>query len=224
MQLVASVLPLIALVTTQDIHPDNNQQAADVDADLLSWQAPERFNTEFPYYHSGYDYDNRAVIVLEYGKWHTRSVVEESGEDLRILERRQDQLIEQLRTSFFKRQLNQSESGSNDNEFAFIMDLSNYDFTQFSSKPNLKYLVEYFAKFNKVYEKFGYGFIVNVSTVGDQLVMLFNIAAGKYLSKCEVHGTNSKLWKPRILKKIPKDQISPAYGGSEGFKPVSFYG
>ncbi|CAG7826058.1 unnamed protein product, partial [Allacma fusca] len=73
----------------------------------------------------------------------------------------QDLVVERLRTSFYRKPLNDTESGLAGDEFVLLIDLKAYDLKQLTSLQNLKYLLEYLAKFDKCYDKFAYGFIIN---------------------------------------------------------------
>ncbi|CAG7730897.1 unnamed protein product, partial [Allacma fusca] len=102
-----------------------------------------------------------------------------------------------------------TELGLADDEFAIIIDLKAYDLIQLTSLQNLKYLVEYFAKFERCYEKFAYGYMINVSAVAKQFVGLYRAFMAKYIERTEVFGTNPAVWIPQLLRKIPQDQLPP---------------
>ncbi|CAG7825499.1 unnamed protein product [Allacma fusca] len=66
--------------------------------------------------------------------------------------------------------------------------------------------------------------MVNVNPLAEKLLQLAKPLAGKFLERMEIHGTNKRKWMPRILRKIPRDQLPEAYGGYKNFKPIEFYG
>ncbi|CAG7683504.1 unnamed protein product, partial [Allacma fusca] len=84
----------------------------------------------------------------------------------------------------------------------------------------IKYLIEYFAKFEKIFDKISYGFLINVATVSKQFVNLMKAFMANIFERVEVYGTNSKIWIPRLLRKIPRDQLPLKYGGIASNKPV----
>ncbi|CAG7817230.1 unnamed protein product, partial [Allacma fusca] len=101
--------------------------------DLLNWQPPENFKTKFPYYHSGYDYESRPVIVFEWGKWNTRMIAERGGQEFEDLKKFQDLTVERIKTAYYYKFNNDSDKGTPDNDIVFIADLEGYDLTQFVS-------------------------------------------------------------------------------------------
>ncbi|CAG7830067.1 unnamed protein product [Allacma fusca] len=173
LQIYFLALALIFVVKSEEMKAHDKNQGRNIQ-DLQNWTAPENFKAKFPYYLSGYDYENRAIIVMEWGKWYTRLIAQTGGEELRNLEKMQDQFVEQLRTSFFRKPLNGSEPSSSDDEFVMIMDMNHYELLQLGSLKNIQYLMKYFAKFDACFEKFSYGFMINVSAVAEQFVRIYN--------------------------------------------------
>ena len=47
---------------------------------------------------------------------------------------------------------------------------------------------------------------------------------GDFQYRMESYGTEKDEWMPKLLKKIPKDQLALKYGGVSDFKPVEFHG
>ncbi|CAG7721994.1 unnamed protein product [Allacma fusca] len=213
------IFALLTIVSaSHDSIVDGTQNVTKHSNDILNWEVPENIKSKFPFYITGYDFENRPVIVFEWGKWYTRSVVEKNGQELVDLKKMQDLVVERLRTSFYRRPLNDTESGLVDDEFVLLVDMKAYNLLQLTSLQNLKYLMEYFAKFDKCYEKFAYGFMINVSAVAKQFVGLYTAFMAKYIVRTEVFGTDSKVWIPQLLRKIPPDQLPPKYGGTSTLK------
>ncbi|CAG7660758.1 unnamed protein product, partial [Allacma fusca] len=165
---------------------------------------------------------NYRVMVFPWGKWYTRSIAESGGREFEDLQKLQDLFLERVKTGYFSR--NDSETGLLVDECVVIGDLEGYNNTEFSSLENLKYLIGYFSKFERVYDKFAYGFMINSSTVATQFERLMHSFMAKFTAGTEVYGTNPKVWIPRLLRKIPQDQLAPEYGGFPSFKPVAVYG
>ncbi|CAG7721207.1 unnamed protein product, partial [Allacma fusca] len=134
-------------------------------SDLLEWTPPEKIKQEYPTYLSGYDYENRPVIVILTGKWDTRRVVEEDGQDLKDLLRINDQFIERVKNGYYRRRVNESDRGSTDDEIVLIIDYDGFDFRQFQSQKNTKHAMKFFENLESCYDKIAYGFIVNANSL-----------------------------------------------------------
>ena len=47
---------------------------------------------------------------------------------------------------------------------------------------------------------------------------------GSVLERVEIFGSQKEKWMPRLLRKIPRENLPPHYGGIEDFKPIATYG
>ncbi|CAG7786633.1 unnamed protein product, partial [Allacma fusca] len=182
-------------------------------SDLLEWKPPEKFKQQYPSYLSGYDYDNRAVIVILTGKWDTQKIAEEEGQDLKDFLRRNHQFIERIKNGYYRRRVNESERGSNDDEIVIIMDYDGFDFRQVQSQKNTMLAMKFLEQLESCYDKFAYGFIVNANSLVDQMLSLGKPLMGQFIERMEIHGTNPRKFIPQILKKIPRSQLNATYGG-----------
>ena len=86
-----------------------------------------------------------------------------------------------------------------------------------------------FAK--NLYDIFHPGFIRTLCclSTGNFATQIFvNIARpflGDFAGRIEVHGNVKERWIPRLLRRIPADQLPPQYGGDASkFKMVEYYG
>ncbi|CAG7822865.1 unnamed protein product [Allacma fusca] len=192
--------------------------------DILEWEAPESIKEKFPYYLSGFDYDRKPVVVMEFGGWDTLSLLKKGPEALVDVDKRNDQFAERLRTGFFNSLYPNGSSETSDDEVAIIFDFDGLQFRQLTSPENVKYLMKTFAKFEKASDQIGYGFLINANTLVEQMLILVKPFMGKFLERVEVYGTKSEIWKPLLLRRIPRSQLPLAYGGTKKFRPVSFYG
>ncbi|CAG7820284.1 unnamed protein product, partial [Allacma fusca] len=91
-------------------------------AELLEWNIPENFKVRFPFYHAGYDYEDRAVMIIEYGKWDTRAIAERGGENLNTLEKIIDQYVERIRASYYSKKNPNFIPGTSAEEMVVIID------------------------------------------------------------------------------------------------------
>ncbi|CAG7823370.1 unnamed protein product, partial [Allacma fusca] len=144
--------------------PDNS--------DLLEWMPPENIRNTFPFYLSGYDYNNRPIIVLLWGKWDTRSLAEKGGQEQRDLARRNDQFIERIKKSYYQRRINESEMGSVDDEVVLLIDYDGFELRQIQSQENMRTIMNFFEKLESCYEKIAYGYIVNANSLVDEILNL----------------------------------------------------
>ena len=48
---------------------------------------------------------------------------------------------------------------------------------------------------------------------------------GAFMEKFETYGTRKEVWMPKLLRRLPKSQLAPWYGGAKkDFKPIVMYG
>ena len=59
---------------------------------------------------------------------------------------------------------------------------------------------------------------LSVNFAAESWMNLVRPFLGTFLDKFEVYGTQSEKWKPKLLRHIPANQLSPKYGGSEDWK------
>ncbi|CAG7830795.1 unnamed protein product [Allacma fusca] len=170
---------------------------------IYTWEASETIRRNFIYYISGYDYEGRAILVLPWGVWDTRSVVEKGGDNRRDLEKHLDQLVERIIQGVFSMNSTGTEDLPFSNELAVIIDFDDLDFYQLTLPENLRFLVKMSAKIDLCFYKIGYGYIINANTVAQQLIDILRPTFGRFLERLEVFGTMSSYWKPRILRSFP---------------------
>ena len=61
--------------------------------------------------------------------------------------------------------------------------------------------------------------------IAESLINMSRPFMGSILDKFELFGTRRDQWMPRLVKKLPSDQLPVSYGGSnKDFKPVIAYG
>ncbi|CAG7826533.1 unnamed protein product [Allacma fusca] len=185
-----------------------------VTADILQWEAPKSIKTAFPYYHSGYDYDDRPVLVSEIGKWRTRPVVEKGGEDYENLIKYNDQFVERVMSGFFLKNKTSTSSEAVDKSIVFIMDYDGFQPSEYQSVANVKYQFGLNVKLGAVYENMAYGFILNANPFAHHSISISKSYLARLLEKSEILGTNSRRWIPKLLRKIPQNQLHPAYGST----------
>jgi hypothetical protein len=108
-------------------------------------------------------------------------------------------------------------------DLAFILDFDGLDLRQAQSPAVIKATIENLKMVQRYYAQVAYGFVVNANPLAYQVINLGKPFIGNFLERTEVFGTNSRIWKPRILKKIPRSQLPPPYGGTQDFKPITVH-
>ena len=63
-------------------------------------------------------------------------------------------------------------------------------------------------------------FISPVSYAAETYLHTSRAFVGESFRKFEIFSPDQKNWKEEILKKIPVNQLSPKYGGGEGWEPL----
>ncbi|CAG7821071.1 unnamed protein product, partial [Allacma fusca] len=106
-----------------------------------------------------------------------------------------------------------------------IMDWDQFSLKQLIHGPTTKFILKHFALFQTLQDKMVYGFFVNVNAVASQMLNLARPIIGSIMERVEIYGTQKDQWIPKLLRKIPRDQLPAWYGGNkEDFKPVAIYG
>ncbi|CAG7822982.1 unnamed protein product, partial [Allacma fusca] len=97
--------------------------------ELLAWEAPEQLKQEYPYYLSGFDYENSPIWVAPLGKWDTRKSVDNGPERERDFRMYVLQFLKRCEVSVELR----STSEETVEDFAIIVDMDGYSMYQTTS-------------------------------------------------------------------------------------------
>ncbi|CAG7721433.1 unnamed protein product [Allacma fusca] len=216
-----SVLPymLVALVfeSVANVIPPNS------DSKNVTQDNVEVPLKKFDYYVSGFDYDNRPIIIMDSGKWDTEWLVERPDECSKVLGN-YAKYVDELSSGTFKYKFNNTYGKDNEinEEFVFIKDYDNYDFRRVQNSAVTKLGQQFLHLLKKFESKLGYGFIINANPLVQQLMELSRSTVGRVFERIDIYGTNSRKWIPQLLRKIPVDQLPPKYGGSQ-HEPIFKY-
>ncbi|CAG7829619.1 unnamed protein product [Allacma fusca] len=184
---------------------------------LLRANTTASVERKFVYQIFGYDYDNVPVTGMNWGRWDLLWLVKHPKE-LATLQKNFDDWIEELRQGlFFPRFRNSSEITDS---YITIIDFDGLDLRQLFSEAVIKVLLQNFSKLQRVAGQLSYGYIINANHITEQFISMAKPFAGNFLERVEVYGTKPKNWIPKLLKKIPRNQLPPAYGGNVDFKPI----
>ncbi|CAG7816644.1 unnamed protein product [Allacma fusca] len=195
----------------------STESEAEADNEILQWKAPEYMTKTFPYYLSGYDYDGAPVWIIELGHWDVRSIVEGGDSLLKEFDRYVDQGLAIIKAS--------GQNNSTDG-YVLIIDGDGYGLRQASNIRTVYKMIDVIRKFanDAVDGGLKYAFAINVNYVAENMWGVLKPTAASLTRNFEVFGTNSKVWVPKLLKQIPKDQLPEIYGGSKDHLPIKIYG
>ncbi|CAG7719502.1 unnamed protein product [Allacma fusca] len=191
----------------------------DISNEILELELPRNITEGYPYYLSGFDEEGLPIWVAEIGKWDSRKAADGPPEGLRDFKLNLIQM--------FKRCLNKEKSQSKEatHEFIMLFDLDGFNFYQVSSAAALKtYLWIARQAEQALTENVKTVYMINANFVFKNLFTILKPVLGRAAYKVELHGTNKNAWTGKLLKTIPKDQLSEKYGGSPTHKPVEVYG
>ncbi|CAG7733986.1 unnamed protein product [Allacma fusca] len=204
---ISSLLLLCSVVTATNL----------TDAEILAYEPPKEILKNIPYYLSGYDEDGAPIFVVEMGKYDLRTIVENGGENAKALDIYLDQIF-----------LSMAETGEKSpaKQFDIIIDLEGFDIRQASHFPTVQMIISKFTRFEQVVGKgaMKQGWIVNANFIWERVWQLASPLLGALVNNIEIYGTNKEIWKPKLLKELPRDQLPEWYGGVAGHKPVQILG
>ncbi|CAG7819742.1 unnamed protein product [Allacma fusca] len=208
-------------IITQLLNVSQNvvDEKLDSEAELLAWEAPLDIRTNYPYYLSGFDAENRPIWIAELGKWNLRKVVEAGGETFKNF----DKYVQQSRIRITKSRALKSTPGHIVTEAVFLLDLDELKLSQIASVPTVSYILNLARQYRKLLtEHTGVAVVVNANFVAESLVNIVRPVFGAILERTEIYGTNRARWLPHVLRHFPKDQI-PECGSKliylTGFNP-----
>ncbi|CAG7822173.1 unnamed protein product [Allacma fusca] len=188
---------------------------------------PDKNSLAFPYYVTGYDYEDRPVIVMEWGRWDIRTLAEKGGDRVAKYEKGIDEFVKRVKSGYFSKKSNEpnpeDENETDSAQIAVVIDFEGLSLRQLGTPASVALFVRGLGKLEKVYKEFAYGYLLNSTPLVDQVINLSRPYMGKFLERCEVYGTVSRTWIPKILKNIPRSQLHSAYGGKKDFRPVAVY-
>ncbi|CAG7721046.1 unnamed protein product [Allacma fusca] len=187
------------------------------DAEILAYDSPPIVQENFPYYLSGYDEDGAPIWVFELGKWDVRTFLEKDNETAFAMDVACDQMLLRFKESAINSQAKQ---------FLYICDMDKYSLRQASHLRTVQFVLSKFLRLGQIIQS-GYlkqAWIVNANYLWDRVWQLGRPLLGALASNIDVYGYNKEVWKPRLLKYLPRDQIPEWYGGLPNHKPVRVFG
>ncbi|CAG7837505.1 unnamed protein product [Allacma fusca] len=198
-------------------HTVDGKYIGNITEDIENWVPPAEFPEKFPYYISGYDYDNRAILVVELG--NSIPYLKRGGQGLEDLGNYVSQFVERVGSGYFTKSPDVNSDAFSD-EVIPILDYEGITAEQLFSVENTVFNMDKLGKLNQYYDKIPFGFIVNVSAVTMQFIEMMKPRLGQVFQKMEIYGTQPKVWIPRLLRQLPQDQLNCKYGGVRDCNPV----
>ncbi|CAG7785173.1 unnamed protein product [Allacma fusca] len=187
------------------------------DAEILAYDSPPIIQENFPYYLSGYDDEGAPIWVFELGKWDIRKFLEKDNETAYAMDVACDQMFLRFRESAIK---------SQEKQFLCICDLDKFSLRQATHLRSIQFILSKFLRLEQIVQS-GYlkqAWIVNANYLWDRVWQLGRPLLGALGSQIDVYGYNKEVWKPKLLKYLPRDQIPEWYGGVPNHKPVRVIG
>ncbi|CAG7838235.1 unnamed protein product [Allacma fusca] len=190
-------------------------------AEIDSWEVPEALQEKFPYYHAGYDYDDRPIWVTEAGKYRLRHITEGGIEKVSLLEKYILKAALRIMKSMQEKDTKEREI----RECVFVIDLDGLDIQQFMHVPTISLGQRLTNDYREILaDVIGTVLVINANYVGEVGINMIRPLLGHMLEKIEIYGTNRNKWVPVLRRILPLNTIPKWYGGSDKFKPVKVYG
>ncbi|CAG7732762.1 unnamed protein product, partial [Allacma fusca] len=185
------------------------------------WEEPDHLVKHFPYYHAGYDAEDRPVWMAEMGKFNVRREVELGEENLKILLKYAFNAVYRI-----IRTIHEKDTPKQEVRYAsFLFDLDGFDLYQFGHAATMMFILRVFREYKEVIrELLGYCMLVNANHFAQLTINLVRPILGPVLERVDVHGTNKGKWLPMVRRQFPEDIIPLWYGGTPKFKPIQVYG
>ncbi|CAG7639373.1 unnamed protein product [Allacma fusca] len=191
--------------------------------DLERWRAPNEIEDNFPYYLSGFDFENRPIWIVEFGKWDIATLLNTgAGDDAseQALSKHIDQGVWRAYNSTGMR----ATKGKPVKEVICIVDMDGYDRRQINSAKAVAFIIKKMRTIHGALQFAHDTFVLNASVAAHSLLSVLRPILGRGVEKIHLFGTNPDKFKPVLLKHIPNDQIAEGFGGVAGFQPVKKYG
>ncbi|CAG7837343.1 unnamed protein product [Allacma fusca] len=197
------------------------QQAVDLVDSLDTWEASDEIQRNFPYYLSGYDFDDRPVWIAEAGKYNVRKWVERGGDDLQNLLKYMFQASIRILKSFAAK----DRPGREVREGVFFGDMDGFDMTQVTHFPTVAFVLNEALTWREFIDlAMGRLIVVNANYPTQLAASIARPIAGKLMERVELFGTNRAKWMAEIRRLLPEESIPTWYGGKSTFKPLEIYG
>jgi len=168
----------------------------------------------FPYDQDGISKDGLPVLLVPFGKWDIRSVVEKGQKDrfLRYVFQITEQNVLYLNETVKK-------TKGNIQHVIIIFDLKGYSFSQLMHRPTIQTICEWTKRSEEQYPRQLKNFyVINAPKVLPVLYNLLKPFMSAYTVSCvKIFDSTAKHWEKTLLQEINEDQIGIQYGGTKRY-------
>ncbi|CAG7823792.1 unnamed protein product [Allacma fusca] len=178
--------------------------------DLDAWVTPKELQNAFPYYLSGFDEDCRPIWVGLLGRWDLSKFISKGESSAKAMEKFIQQAVYRIVTS-----TKNIPSGCGPvSGIVIIYDTDGFNYRQITSGET----ISFFFNACRVYvplivQYFECVYFVNTNFMFRGLLRTARPIMGSVMERVEIYGTRKATWVPKLLKKLPRDQLPPTFGG-----------
>ncbi|CAG7821946.1 unnamed protein product [Allacma fusca] len=189
--------------------------------DLDAWDPPRELQNAFPYYLSGFDEECRPIWVGLLGRWDLSKFISKGESSAKAMEKFIHQAAYRFATS-----IKNIPSGCEPvSGVVIIYDADGFNYRQITSGETISFVVNACKVFVPlVVQYFENVYFVNTNFMFKGLLAIARPIMGSLMERVEVYGSHKATWVPKLLKKLPRDQLPPTFGGNADFKPIKTYG
>ncbi|ODN05657.1 SEC14-like protein 2 [Orchesella cincta] len=177
----------------------------DIKSLLTEYKSPDVIRNDYLYKFTGYDKDGLPVLVVPYGKWEVRRVLERGLKEESL--RHCHQLLENIMLQLHK---------SGKKQFTVVMDSSDMTFWKVAHLETIETSIQFFKDFEANYpETLKACYIVNSPWVFSYIYGFVRpLLSARTLAKVQIFDGNVEKWKKTVLDQIPPDSLPSNYGGT----------
>ncbi|CAG7724613.1 unnamed protein product [Allacma fusca] len=186
----------------------------------MTWEGPEMVTKGIPTDVNGYDYENTPVVILPFGHYDLRGIMQAGHYQATI--HHVDKIWE---TAITKMRGRLTKEGVPVTQFTCIFDMDQLGMRTVGSIQVISLIKEAVGHFESNYpEIFRKCYVINSSRIFQILFAIVKpLLSRRTYEKVQILTTESK-WKPLLLTDIPLDQLPECYGGSAWSNIHSFIG
>ncbi|CAG7829095.1 unnamed protein product [Allacma fusca] len=193
--------------------------------DVEDWKAPENISKRFPYYLTGFDFEDRPIWVCEYGKYQWDDLMERNSTELMIVT---EKLLRKVVLNVFKSLAQKETPDRTVRQAVLVIDYEGFNMKQMTTVFSHPEIIEFIIRKSDEYRD------ILVAIIGEIVLINANFAVakgidfirpfvGELLERLTILGANKYKWKAELRRLIPANFIPPWYGGSKDFKPLAVF-
>jgi len=173
---------------------------------LATWASPDIVKNDFLYKFTGEDAEGRPVLVVPFGRWEVRKLIEMGHKE--VCFKHMYRLLEDMMFEINKR------SDKKVTQFVVILDSAELTFRKIAHLETVQSVVQFFREFEANYPETLFAcHIINAPWV---FPYIFNIVkpllSMRTLSKVQIYDSGAK-WKDVLKAALPAKSYPQSYGG-----------